>query len=200
MNVAVIVATFGDRAEWEPLAQRALASVYDQDPAAVIRHHGDTLHGARNEAAAEADTEWLSFVDADDELAPGYLQAMSRAGADLRAPWVRYIRKGRPTPEHIPRGTRDLADGNRLVIGTLVRREMFLAVGGFRDWPFYEDWDLWQRCWLSGASVQFVRQAVYCAHIRLDSRNRTPTHEEKLVVHHAIRRANMPWLYEGVPA
>lgn len=203
MDVTAIVATYGDRDVWDPLAERALASINEQDPAptAVIRHHGETLHGCRNEAVAQVETEWVCLVDADDELAPGYFRAMEHRGADLRAPWVRYIIKGRPTPEQIPRGTADLTDGNRMVIGTLVRREMFLAAGGFRDWPFYEDWDLWQRCWRLGATVEFVRQAVYCAHVRRDSRNRTPTHDEKLAVHHAIRRSNFPELYEtGVGA
>lgn len=198
MDVRIIVATYGDRDYWEPLAARAISSV--PDPDLVIRYHGDTIHDARNQAAEHADSEWLCFLDADDELAPGYLEAMERASGDLRAPLVRYVRNGRPTPAHVPKGTDNMADGNRLVIGTLVRRTMFLEVGGFRDWPFYEDWDLWQRCWLAGATVEIVHDAVYVAHVRPDSRNRTPSRDEKIAVHHAIRRANMPWLYDEVPA
>ena len=197
MDVTVIVATYGDRAYWDSLAERAMASA---GAATTLRYHGESIHQARNQAAEYADSEWLCFLDADDELAPGYLEAMERATGDLRAPLVRYVRKGRPGPAHIPRGTDNMADGNRLVIGTLVRRAMFCEVGGFRDWPFYEDFDLWQRCWLVGAVIEFVHDAVYCAHVRPDSRNRTPSRDEKLVVHHAIRRANMPWLYDEAEA
>ena len=194
MDVTVIVATFGDES-WARLAQeRAIPSAVSQG--VEVNHvEGDTLHEARNFGAAQATTEWLCFLDADDELEPGYFEAMAMSSADLRAPYVRYVKRGYVHAPRIPEGTDDLVNGNRLVIGTLVRRVMFNAVGGFRDWAFYEDWDLWQRCFKAGATVEFT-SAVYRAHMRPDSRNRIPTRAEKEAMHHAIRRSNFPELYE----
>ena len=58
-----------------------------------------------------------------------------------------------------------------MVIGTLVRRELFLAAGGFRDLRAYEDWDLWIRCWMLGADPVLVTGAIYRAHRRAGGRN-----------------------------
>jgi GT2 family glycosyltransferase len=119
--------------------------------------------------------------------------------ADLRAPVVRYVWGHSAPPASLPpfpydRG--DLTDGNWLVIGTCVRAELVRKVGGWREWAFYEDWDLWQRCWLAGATIEAVPDAVYRAHARTSSRNRSRSRDEKTAMHHAIRRANLPWLYD----
>ena len=196
LDVTVIVGTYGGN-EWIDLAnERAKPSVRDQ-AADVLHVHGETLAESRNAGAARASTEWLCFLDADDELTPGYMDAMARASADLRGPAVAYVRpNGRAAaPKLWPRV--DLADGNYLLIGTLVRRDLFLEVGGFRGWPMYEDWCLWQRCWLAGATIEQVPAAIYRAHVRPDSRNRAPGRDERERWHHEIRRANLPHLYQA---
>lgn len=197
-NLTVVVATFGDES-WVRLAQRAIASAQPQAP--TVHIHGESLHQARNDGLAMADTEWVVFLDADDELEPGYVEAMLQGTADLRAPAVSYVR-----PRHPPRTpgfpkvaghqhdcTADcLTDGNWLVVGTAVRADMVRAVGGWHDWPCYEDWDLWLRCWQAGATVEAVAGAVYRAHVRFDSRNRAPDISIKNRVHHQIVAASFP--------
>lgn len=192
MDVTVIVATYGDPS-WRETAQRAVASAQDQAP--VLQIHRKTLHDARNQGAGRARTEWLCFLDADDELTPGYIDAMAAGTADLRGPAVQYVHGRRERIRVWPE--MDLRDGNYLVIGTLVRRDLFRKVGGFRDWPLYEDWCLWQRCWSAGATIEVLPDAVYRAHVRLDSRNRAPDAQERLFWHHEIRRANFPELYQA---
>ena len=195
IDATVLIATYGNEAEWDLIGRRALSSVALAAPEIpVIRMHGPSLHATRNEAARRADTEWLCFLDADDELEPGYFEAMERGDTDLRAPMVRYVtsRFSKAEPR-IPAGTDDMAEGNRLVIGTLIRKAMFDDVGGFRDWTMYEDWDLWQRCWLADATIGFT-DAVYRANVRRGSRNRAPNHAEKERARQAIRHANLPWL------
>lgn len=86
----------------------------------------------------------------------------------------------------------DLRLGNWLVIGTLVQRQVFVEVGGFREWPLYEDWCLWQRCWKAGAEPVKVPDAVYVARVRGASRNRQPSRAEKLRIHGEIVAANFP--------
>lgn len=178
MDVTVIVGTFGPHFWVDMALNRAIPSAKDQAP--VIHRHADTLANARNDGAYLAETEWLCFLDADDELAPGYMDAMERGTADLRGPSVSYTAEGRSRPPYVPRvaghthecaGT-CLPQGNWLLIGTLVRRDLFLEAGGFAEYPVYEDWGLWLACWRHGATVEAVPDAVYLAHVRPESRNR----------------------------
>lgn len=197
MEVTVVVATYGDPSWAELAATRAVPSAAAQAP--VVQVHGATLHDARNSGLDQVATEWVCFLDADDELEPGYLDAMARATGDLRAPAVRYVRDGRrPARAALPRvaGHRHDCDadclewGNWLVVGTLVRADLVRSVGGWRDFPWSEDFDLWARCWKAGAMIKAVPRAVYRAHVRAGSRNRAPSPAEKLAAHQAIARAN----------
>jgi GT2 family glycosyltransferase len=197
VDVTVCVATFGHRS-WAELAARAMRSAVDQAP--VIHVHGDTLHDARNEALAQVETEWVIHLDADDELEPGYVDAIAAGAADLRAPSVRYVRGARPYAPYVPRVAGHdhactatcLRAGNWLIVGSAVRAELVREVGGWRDFPWSEDWDLWLRCWLAGASIEAIPAAIYRAHVRADSRNRAPDSAFRRAVHEEIYRANVP--------
>lgn len=197
MDVTVAVATYGSRT-WMDLAdERAIPSAESQG-VPVVYVHGDTLHEARNEALDKVNTEFVCFLDADDELERNYFTYMDKASADLRAPAVRYVKENRPAWPRVPRvaghSHRCTADcltyGNWLVIGTVAPTQMVHEVGGFRDFEWSEDYDLWVRCWQAGATVEAVPEAVYRAHVRPDSRNRAPDRLTRLGVHQAIARAN----------
>lgn len=196
MDVTVVVATYGDPS-WEQLAQRAIMSAEPMCP--VVHVHAATLHDARNAGLAQVQTEWVCHLDADDELEPGYFERMAAGSADLRAPAVRYVRQdGRSRRPYVPRvaGHRHecsgacLPDGNWLVVGTIARTDLLREVGGWRDFDWSEDWDLWLRCHLAGATVEAIPDAVYRAHVRADSRNRAPSRAAKLAAHQAIYDAN----------
>ena len=197
MDVTVVVATYGDLDCWGPLADRAIASVAPDVP--IVRVHGDTLDGARNEGLDLVTTEWVCHLDADDELEAGYFESMSVGACDVRAPAVRYVRGGhlRMVP-YVPRVaghdhdcTADCLDfGNWLIVGSVARTELLRRVGGWRDFPWSEDWDLWVRCRHDGATFEAIPDAVYRAHVRSDSRNRAPARSEKLAAHQSIARAN----------
>lgn len=197
MDVTVAVATYGDQGWIDLATRRAVPSALAQD-ASVVHVHGDTLHDARNAALAKVETEWVVFLDADDELSPGYVDAMAAGTADLRAPAVSYVHRGRADLARLPRVAGHqhvctagcLAYGNWLVIGSAVRTDMVRRVGGWRDFPWSEDWDLWVRCWQAGASVEAVPDAVYRAYVRHDSRNRAPDRRSKMEAHRMIARAN----------
>lgn len=195
MDVTVVVATFGDES-WQHLAlARAVPSVTDHE---VVTVHGESLHDARNMGLSQVETEWVCFLDADDELEPGYFDAMNGGTADVRAPRVRYGSGnsfGQPKTlnvwGHSHVCTAEcLDDGNWMVVGSLVRADMVRAVGGWRDFSWSEDWDLWLRCRAAGATFETVENAVYRAHVRPDSRNRGATRAAKLTAHRAIAEAN----------
>lgn len=200
VDLTVVVATFGDES-WADLAlERAVPSaVAEGVPVEPV--HAASLHEARNIGLDRVATEWVVWLDADDELEPGYVAHMSSGWADVRAPSVRYVVDGAVTSAKMPRvsghrhacAARCLPAGNWLVVGAAVRADLVRALGGWRDWPMYEDWDLWLRCHLAGASIQAVPKAVYRAHARSDSRNRAPDAAARLEAHRMIAAAN------GVP-
>lgn len=191
MNVSVLVATFGDQS-WSDLAQHhAVPSAQDQDALEVLWYHesAGTLAGVRNRLAGQASGEWLCFVDADDLLGYGYLEAM-RAGTPLRVPTegrypptllvpsVQFVRDGYCVGEAAVPNRGRWPEVNECVIGTLIQRSLFEQLGGFRDeladgtpLPSLEDYDLFLRAFDAGAELVYVEDAVYCATLRPASRN-----------------------------
>ncbi len=182
MNVSIIIATHGDEA-WRDLAMsRAYPSTIDQGAWEVIAEHwpDGTLAQARNHAAKRSDTAWLCFLDADDELGPGYIQAMYEARYDvppdggahpLLIPRVQFVKDTTFSAPVFPNVHQPMDTLNHAVIGTLVRRSLFEQVGGFGEEPVYEDWALWLRCMRAGAALHYVEDAIYQAHVQESSRN-----------------------------
>lgn len=197
VDVTVVVATYGEQSWVELAKERAIPSAVALD-VPVIAVHDDTLHDARNTGMRMVDTEFICWLDADDELEPGYFDHIDQADGDLRVPCVRYVKDHANVAPRMPRvaghshlcGGECLPYGNFMVIGTVAPTNLVRKVGGFRDFPWSEDWDLWVRCWQSGATISHVPAAVYRARVRPDSRNRAPAHEDKMAAHRAIAEAN----------
>ena len=196
MDVTVVVATYGDPS-WRDLARRAVATA-DALGVPVATVHGETLHDARNAALDQVDTEWVCHLDADDELEAGYFDAIAAGTADVRAPAVRYVNgrsAQRPRIPNVSGHSHDcvagcLVEGNWLVVGSVARAELIRSVGGWRDFSWSEDWDLWLRCHLAGATFEAIPAAIYRAHVRRDSRNRAPSRAARFAAHQAIAAAN----------
>ena len=171
--ISVVIPTYGD-SEWLHLSRdRAYPSVLIQDKCEVVMHHEQdgTRASSLNNGVARTSGDWILFLDADDEFAPGYVGAMRRALEQHRddgtrmvlfTPAVQHVRKGRPgSPSFMDRGI-SLRDDNWLVIGTMIHRDLFNQVGGFDDYPHgFEDWALWSKCYRIGAQIVRVPDAVY---------------------------------------
>lgn len=200
-RVTVIIATFGD-AEWEAagdacrdrfvnaghLHRGSIGSI------AFRRSHERTLAEARNVAAYDAYPGWLCFLDADDDLEPGYLDVLLAGSGDLRAPALRQMHPD-GTSELVPLAGRDVAGINPCVIGTLIRRDMFIDAGGFWHEYAWEDWSLFRRAWLLGAEIVHHPDAVYRANVRPGSRNETVGNgRTRQLLHRDIVAAHDAWL------
>lgn len=182
MDLTICVATFGE-ARWVELAHdRAMPSARAQG-CPVVYVHGDTLHQARNEAARQATTPMVCWLDADDELAPGYAEAMCAGTADMRAPALLECHPdGRTVAVDVE--SRDIERLNPCCVGTVVRRSMALE-SPWPGWPAWEDWAFYLRLHRRGAILEHIGNAVYLQHVRKNSRNRTVQRPRDL--HAAIR-------------
>jgi hypothetical protein len=159
---------------------RAIASVEAQtEPAVRWWLHIDTdglgAAGNRNACWRQAvqmhpDTEWIGFLDDDDELLPHHvahcLDVAEQTGADMVYPWHRIVGKyGETKPDllagqGVPFDPAELEHRNFIPVTVLVRRELLEAVGGFPEpntpeWPHpdCEDWGCWKRLVEAGAKI-----------------------------------------------
>lgn len=199
MDVTICIGTYGGR-EWIDLAaQRAVPSAAAQG-VPVIHRHGATLADARNLALGDVRTEYVIHLDADDELEPGYVEAMTGGVADLRVPLLRQVRRGRVGEPFMPQVwghhhqcvAECLRHGNFIVIGACVRAALLRQVGGWEEWGWSEDWAAWARCWTAGGTVEWIPGAVYRAHVRPGSRNHALSAEETNAWHLQIEAAVWP--------
>ena len=174
-TVGIVIPSYGDKAQWDKLAARAIDSVNVQTrmPNEVIRVHDDTLAKARNKGIERCMSEYVICLDADDELDPYYIEAMLRGYGDIRQPSTLGVVNGveDDAPVLIPR--KPLFEGNYIVIGAMFKRMKAIEVGGFRELTAFEDWDLWVRMTMNGALVTSCPEAVYRVNVRQNSRNQT---------------------------
>jgi hypothetical protein len=179
LDITVVIPTIPPRAR---LLTRALesAAVQTLTPAAIIVEVDDTGTGAaatRNRALERVETEWVAFLDDDDELLPDHLLTLALAqrhtGADLLWPWFTVAGGSDPFPQH--RGRQwDPADPHQFPINVLVRTELLEAVGGFTTIPdgardqdghrTGEDWHLWLALSAAGARFHHVDAQTWTWH------------------------------------
>lgn len=197
-TVTIAVGTYGDPS-WQRLAERRAIPSGQAQGCRVVHAHADTLHHARNAALAQVTTPWVIHLDADDELEPGYVAGMATTTGDVRVPMVRYVQHRRPLARprfpNVAGHTHEctgpcLLYGNWIVVGAGARTDLVRGIGGWRDFTWSEDWDVWLRCYLTDATFGRAIQSVYRAHVRPGSRNRAGTGEQHLAVHRAIAEAN----------
>lgn len=174
--ISVVIATYGSQ-EWADLAlERAYPSAVDQTDEVIVHHDEQgSVASARNAGAAKATGDWLVFLDADDELAPGYIKAMELTQTrliyqdewdrpKLLAPIAQKVIRGHKRIPHFYR-EENLLLSNWLVVGTGVQRSLFERAEGFGDYEHgFEDWALWFKCTKLGAEVVKVPEAIYRVH------------------------------------
>lgn len=187
-DVTVVIPTVPPRDE---LRVRALNSVESQsvECGLAIQMDWDGLGPAatRNTALEQVTTEWVAFLDDDDELDPDHIEsclAMARlSGADLVYPWFRVVGGTDPlgvpvegqlrNPYGVSFGPeqRDhlLARANFIPVTVLVRTHLVLRAGGFQlpsqaNSRHCEDWGLWQALLREGAVFAHLPRRTWTWH------------------------------------
>lgn len=132
----------------------------------------------------------LLFVDADDKLAPDFIEQCGRVIADHDIAYPNVLKFGaieRPQLFDAPQEvSAKYMVGKKfgLVVTSMMKREVYETLGGFRELPVYEDWDFWVRAMFNGYT--FAR-ANTLLHYRqnLHSRNHLSL-EQKTETHRKI--------------
>lgn len=147
--------------EW---LQQAVNSLGSDVKVLVLENDGEVSE-ARNVGLRTANTEYVLFMDADDIAAPDMLHELHAAiwDVDVAYPEMLLVSEDLSEPQGLhpaqPFCPYRLQQANYVPGCALVRREKALAVGGFRDLPVLEDWDLWVRMARAGATFKPVFMA-----------------------------------------
>jgi glycosyltransferase involved in cell wall biosynthesis len=187
VSITVVIPTINSHADLLP---RAVASVRAQTlaPKLIELQLDRDREGAavtRNRALERVQTDWVAFLDADDEFKPNHLRACARnaalTGADLVYPWFdcdggedKFGMFG------VPFDRVGLRRGNYIPVTVLVRTELVRKVGGFREHPDVngdpcEDWGLWLALLDAGAVFSHLPQRTWIWHNGAGTRGRGMT-------------------------
>lgn len=121
------------------LLGRALTSVLAQTLPAdaisvVIDHAGDGAAETRNRAWRSLDTDWVAFLDDDDEFGPRHLEKLHACAvetdADMVYPWFEVVGGTDPFPHYFGQ-TWDPEHPIQTTITCLWRRTALEKIGGF---------------------------------------------------------------------
>lgn len=208
MSIAVCIATIPPR---EDVLQRALRSVATQtlEPDELIVELDEEATGAgptRNRAWRRATSDWIAFLDDDDEFLPQHLQVCQSAAkkerADLVYPWFELVgwpeaTASRPDPLAVPLGgvlRHPLGVPFRREQELHMRRHAFIPATVFvkRSWlekvdgypaPHTEEWNRYNGC------------EDWAMLIRLLDAGATFTHAPQRTwrCHHGVGTAGAPW-------
>jgi glycogen synthase len=174
----VIVVDDGSSDERMPQVLAALPSAVK-----VVRTPNQGLSAARNTGAAACTADAVVFLDADDLIAPSYLET----GLDLLrrypevgfvTPWVRYFEGAEgafcPPVPHLPL----LLNRNMAVCAAMVRMDAYRDAGGFspRMRFGYEDWQFWIAVMAAGWGALAIPRLLHHYRIRPHSMMRQMNH------------------------
>ena len=132
----------------------------------------------------------LLFLDADDKLAPDFIEQCGRVIANCDIAYPNVLKFGaieRPKLVDSPREiTAKYITGKKcgLVVTSMMHRDVYEKLGGFRELPIYEDWDFWVRAKFNGYT--FTR-ANTLLHYRQNIKSRNHlTLEQKANTHRSF--------------
>lgn len=162
------------------LLHRALASAWVQTlPAAavsvVVDHNRDGAAITRQRALNAVDTEWVAFLDSDDEMLPHHLEHLHThaltTGADYVYSWFQVVGGTDPFPQHFGQPFNP-DDPVQTTITTLVRTEIAQAVGFLRPTEgdliggnvWGEDYQFTLECLRAGATISHLPERTWLWH------------------------------------
>lgn len=132
----------------------------------------------------------LLFVDADDKLAPDFIEQCGRVIAHYDIAYPNVLKFGNveqnklvDSPEKI---TAEYLMGKKcgLVVTSMMHRDVYEKLNGFRKLPIYEDWDFWIRAMFNDCTFKRANTLLWYRQNE-KSRNHMPL-EKKTDIHRQI--------------
>lgn len=163
----LLIVNDGSPDDTRAVAQRLISEHPDRAIRLIEKPNGG-LADARNAGIREARGTWILPLDADDGLAPTYLeQALAVVAADPDVDVVTSdlqefgARSGSATPT--PFSTTGILQGNQLSYCSLYRRSLWERVGGYDvALPLgFEDWNWWIACSAQGLKVHIIPAPLF---------------------------------------
>lgn len=172
-DITVVIATIPIRAK---MLRKALASVVLQtfQPAAIVVEYDHEHTGAaatKNRGLARVTSEWVAFLDDDDQFMPEHLKKLRGAQLDSGADVVYSMPFIPQIPGGIdPSGMRgapfdpdELRRRSYIQTTSLVRTKLAQSVGGFQCPPGsdYDDHGLWLAILDAGATFHHLPEQTF---------------------------------------
>jgi hypothetical protein len=176
-DITVVIATIPPRAK---LLRKALASVVVQtfQPAVIVVEYDHDRTGAaptKNRGLAKVDTQWVAFLDDDDQFMPEHLEKLAAAqlesGADVvySMPYIPQLaEQGGIDPSGMrgaPFDPDELRRRSYIQTTSLVRTKLIQATGGFQLPTHvesdYDDWGCWLALLDAGATFYHLAEQTF---------------------------------------
>ena len=186
MKITIATATIPPRVGPGGLLERAVNSVKTQtlqpsggiSAALDVNHEGAAV--TRQRALDAVRTEWVAFLDDDDELYENHLQVLTELAREHDASYVySWFNGNNPFPMHRGRQM-DVNDPHHTTMTVMVKTEL-AKEAGFRNhpdenavWPG-EDWNFTLRCIALGATFAGTGEITWNYHVHRGNTSGLPT-------------------------
>ncbi len=157
----------------DPETLQVLSSL-DTPKTRVIRQKNGKLPKARNTGIKHAGGKYICCLDADDKIAPTYLEKcvfrLETGGLDVCGSWQQNFGDDDSVIDPGFSMERLLAmEENCLTVASVFRKSMWKSVGGYDESTVdgesmlygYEDWDFWVRLGRAGARVAVIGEPLF---------------------------------------
>jgi glycosyltransferase involved in cell wall biosynthesis len=180
-----------------------LLDVYNHPSVNIIRTQNQGLAMARNTGIAVAEGEYILPLDADDTIAPSYLElAVEQLNREAGLGIV-YCRGKLFGDQQGPITAPEFSQWGMLVSNLIFCSAMFRKadwkyVGGYNPEMVYgcEDWDFWLSILELGRSVYRIPEVLFHYRVRTSSMNQAMNDDRRLAMFRLIV-TNHPTLYKG---
>lgn len=171
-EITVCVATIPPRGMQLTRALRSVALQVKQPKTIVIEydHEREGARAVKNRALSKVDTEYVAFLDDDDEFTVDHLALLLysalETNADVTYGWYRVVGGGgdpRPDRFNVPFDADELRRGSYIHTAPLVRAELLKKAGGFQWAPGsqLDDWGAWLAMLNNGATFHHLPVKTY---------------------------------------